>query len=91
VDELAGATEELNEKATLLQVMTEKFTLGDQGSMQVEELSFKKSIRGQRKERRGTEPPTIKPLRDELATQHPIEDKSEDFIEKELDEGFEEF
>jgi len=91
VDELAGATEQLNEKASLLQGMTEKFTLGDQGNMEVEELSFKKSIRVQKKDRRGTEPPTIKPLRDELATQHPIEDKPEDLIEKELDGGFEEF
>jgi len=91
VDELAGATEELNEKAGLLQSMTEKFKLGDQGDIQVEELSFKKSILVQKKERRGTEPPTAKPLRDELATRHPIEDKPEDLIEKELNGGFEEF
>ncbi len=91
VDELAGAAEQLNEKAGLLQGMTEKFTLGDQGDSQVEELSFKKSIRLQKKDRRGTEPPTTKPLRDELATRHPIEDKPEDLIEKELYEGFEEF
>ncbi len=91
VDELAGATEELNEKASLLQVMTEKFTLGDYGDMEVEGLSFKKNIRAQKKERRGTEPPTTKPLRDELAAKNPIEDKSDDLIEKELDEGFEEF
>jgi len=91
VDELAGATEQLNEKAGLLQSMTDKFKLGDQGDMEVEELNFKKSYQVQKKDRRGTEPPTIKPLRDELATQHPIEDKPDDLIEKELDEGFEEF
>jgi hypothetical protein len=59
--------------------------------MEVEELSFKKNFQVQKKDRRGTEPPTIKPLRDELATQHPIEDKPDDLIEQELDEGFEEF
>ena len=71
--------------------MTEKFTLGDQGDIEVEELSFKKSIRVPKKEKRGTKPLTTKPLREELATQHPIEEKPEDLIEKELDEGFEEY
>jgi methyl-accepting chemotaxis protein len=91
VDELAGATEQLNERAGLLQAMTEKFTLGDQDDIEVEELSFKNSIRVPMKERRGTKPPTTKSLREELAAQHPIEEKQEDLIEKELDEGFEEF
>lgn len=90
VDELAGATEQLNEKAGLLQSMTDKFKLSDQSDMEVEELSFKKRFQVQKKDRRG-EPPTIKPLRDELVTQHHIEDKPNDLIEKELDEGFEEF
>jgi methyl-accepting chemotaxis protein len=92
VDELAGATEQLNERARLLQGMTEKFTLGDQGNIEVEELSFKKSIRVAKKEKRGTKPPTTKPLREELVSQHPIEEPPEDdLIEKELDDGFEEF
>ena len=91
VDELAGATEQLNEKATLLQHMTEKFALGDEGDIEVEEISFKKSVRVPKIERRGTKPLTTKPLREELAVQQPIEDKPEDSIEKELDEGFEEF
>jgi PAS domain S-box-containing protein len=91
VDELASATEQLNEKANLLQGMTDKFTLGDQGDIEVEDLSFKKNTLISKKERRGSKPLTTKPLREELATQHPIEDKSEDLIEKELDEGFEEF
>jgi methyl-accepting chemotaxis protein len=91
VDELANATEQLNEKATLLKNMTHKFTLSDQYDIKVEDFSFKKSILGSKKERRGNKPLTTKPLREELATQHPIEDKSEDLIEKELDGGFEEF
>ncbi len=91
VDELASAAEQLNEKATLLQGMTDKFTLGDQGNIEVEDLSFKKNTPILKKERRGSKPFTTKPLREELAIQHPIEDKSEDLIEKELDEGFEEF
>jgi methyl-accepting chemotaxis protein len=91
VDELAGATEQLNEKATLLQKMTEKFALGDEGDIEIEEISFKKSVRVPKIERRGTKPLTTKPLREELAVQQPIEDKPEDSIEKELDEGFEEF
>jgi methyl-accepting chemotaxis protein len=91
VDELANATEKLNEKATLLQDMTDKFTLGDQGDIEVEDLSFKKNTLILKKERRGSKPLTTKPLREELAIQHPIEDKSEDLIEKELDKGFEEF
>jgi methyl-accepting chemotaxis protein len=91
VDELASATEQLNEKATLLQGMTDKFTLGDQGDIEIEDFSFKKNAPILKKERRGSKPLTTKPLREELAIQHPIEDKSEDLIEKELDEGFEEF
>ena len=93
VDELAGATEQLNQKAGLLQAMAEKFTLGDQGDIKVEELSFDKRFRipKKKKERRGTKPPATKPLHEELATQYPIEEKPEEIIEKELDEGFEEF
>ncbi|MCK4787940.1 MAG: PAS domain-containing protein [Desulfobacteraceae bacterium] len=91
VDELTNATEQLNEKATLLQNMTDKFTLGDQYVIEAEDFSFKKSIPVSKNERRGSKPLTTKPLREELATQHPIEEKSEDLIEKELDEGFEEF
>jgi methyl-accepting chemotaxis protein len=91
VDELAGATEQLNEKAGLLQGMTEKFTLGDQGDIEVEELSFKKIIRVPKKEKRGTRPLTTESLREVLATQRPIEERPEDLIEKELDEGFEEY
>ncbi len=93
VDELASATEQLNQKAGLLQAMAEKFTLGDQGDIKVEELSFEKRFRipKKKKERRGTKPPATKPLHEELATQDPIEEKPEEIIEKELDEGFEEF
>ncbi len=93
VDELASATEQLNQKAGLLQSMAEKFALGDQGDIKVEELSFEKrfQIPKKKKERRGTKPPATKPLYEELATQYPIEEKPEEIIEKELDEGFEEF
>jgi len=91
VDELANATEQLNEKATLLQNMTDKFTLSDHYDIEVGDFSFKKSIPVSKNERRGSKPLTTKPLREELVTQHPIEEKSEDLIEKELDEGFEEF
>jgi len=91
VDELASATEQLNEKATLLKGMTDKFTLSNKGDTGIENSSFKKNTLFLRKERRGSKPLTTKPLREELAIQHPIEDKSEDLIEKELDKGFEEF
>ena len=91
VDELAAATEQLNERASLLQGMTEKFTLGDQGDMGIEELGFSNSVRASKNERRGTTPPTSKFLHEELAFQDPLEEKSEDLIEKELDEEFEEF
>jgi len=91
VDELAGATEQLNEKATMLQRMTEKFELGDGGDTGAEALSFKKNAPISRVERRGGQPPTTKSLREELAVQHPIEENPDDSIEKELDEGFEEF
>ncbi len=91
VEELASATEQLNEKAGVLQGMTEKFMLGDQGDIEVEELSFNKSIQVQKKDRRGTQPPATRSLHEELAAQHPIEEKPEDLLEKELDGGFEEF
>ncbi|NVL90491.1 MAG: PAS domain-containing protein [Desulfobacterales bacterium] len=91
VDDLAGATEVLNEKAGLLQVMTDKFTLHDHGEIEVEGFDFKKSLPVPKKERRGTKPPTTKSLREELVAQHPAEEKPEDLIEKELDEEFEEF
>jgi len=91
VDELASATEQLNEKAAQLQHMTEKFTLGEADDIEVEELSFSKSIPVSRTERRGTMPPTTKPLREDLIVQQQMEEKPEDSIDKELDEGFEEF
>jgi len=91
VDELAAATEQLNEKASLLQSMTEKFTVGDQTNPDVEEFGFGKRIAVSRKDRRGTKPPTTKSLREELATQQPLQETTEDSIENELEEGFEEF
>jgi methyl-accepting chemotaxis protein len=91
VDELASATEQLNEKASLLQGMAERFTLGDHGDMEVEDGIFQKSLPASKKERRGTKPFTTRPLREVLVTQHPIEEKAEDLIERELDGGFEEF
>lgn len=91
VDELASATEHLNEKATLLQNMTDKFKLTDKNDIGIEDFSFKKNTPILKTERRGSKPLTTKPLREELAVQYPIEEKEEDLIEKELDEGFEEF
>ncbi|MBW1718314.1 MAG: PAS domain-containing protein [Deltaproteobacteria bacterium] len=91
VDELANATERLNKKATLLQNMTDKFTLSAHYDVEVKDFSFKKSILFSKNERRESKPLTTKLLREELATQYPIEEMSEDLIEKELDEGFEEF
>ena len=91
VDELAVATEQLNERASLLQGMTEKFTLGDQGDVGLEELGLSKNTPALKNERRGTSPPTSKFLHEELAFQDPLEEKPEDLIEKELDEEFEEF
>jgi methyl-accepting chemotaxis protein len=91
VDELAAATEQLNEKASLLQGMTEKFTVGDQTSPDGAEFDFGKRIAVSRRDRRGTKPPTTRSLRDELATQQPLQETTEDSIENELEEGFEEF
>ncbi|NVM21928.1 MAG: PAS domain-containing protein [Desulfobacterales bacterium] len=91
VDELANAAEQLNEKAGVLQAMTDKFILGDLEDIKDEGLGLDMSIPVFKGDRRGTTPPVTKPLREDLATQHPLEDKSEDLIEKELDEGFEEF
>jgi methyl-accepting chemotaxis protein len=91
VDELAAATEQLNEKANFLQRMTEKFTLGDRGDIDVEEFSFNRGVPISRRERRGTKPPTTRSLREELSIQHPLEESRQESIEKELEEGFEEF
>ncbi len=91
VDELASATEQLNQKSAQLQHMTEKFNLGDEGDIEIEELGFSKSLRLSKTERRGTVPPTIKSLREDLIVQQPMEENPEDSIDKELDEGFEEF
>jgi methyl-accepting chemotaxis protein len=91
VDELAAAAEQLNERASLLQGMTEKFRLDDHGDIGIEDLGFSQSIPVSKNERRGTTLPTSKPLREELVFQYPVEEKSEGLIEKELDEEFEEF
>jgi len=91
VDELAAATEQLNEKASLLQRMTDRFTLGDHGDTDTEDLSFKSSIPVSRRDRRGTKPPTTRSLREELALKRDVEERSDDSIEQELEEGFEEF
>ncbi len=90
VDELAAATEELNEKATMLQHMTDRFTLGD-SDIEVEIPSFRKNLSVLKIERRGTKPPTTRPLREDLVGQRQIEETQENWIEKEFDEGFEEF
>ncbi len=91
VEELAGATEQLNEKAAMLQHMTEKFTLGDAGDVEVEKLSFRKTLRLPKRERRGTMTPAKKSLREDLMVQRSMEERPEESIEKEFDEGFEEF
>jgi methyl-accepting chemotaxis protein len=91
VDELAAATEQLNDKAGLLQRMTEQFILGDLVDTQVEELVFKQVGQTGKEERRGAKPPTTKSLREELVTKRPAEEKHDNVIEKELEDGFEEF
>ncbi|OEU51607.1 MAG: hypothetical protein BA861_11015 [Desulfobacterales bacterium S3730MH5] len=53
VDKLACAAEELNEKAGLLQGMAERFTLGDEGDIEVEDVSSPKSIQLSDKKRFG--------------------------------------
>jgi methyl-accepting chemotaxis protein len=91
VDELAGATEQLNEKATLLQRMTDQFMLGDHEEFQEENTVVHPPPPLQMRDRRGTKQPTTKPLREELVARHPMEEKAEDLIEQEFEEGFEEF
>lgn len=91
VDQLAGAAEELNEKAELVKGMTEKFKLGDESDIEFEDIQFEKPEGFSMKERRGTKPLSLRPLRDELIAQNPIQEKPENLIEKELEEGFEEF
>lgn len=92
VDELAAATEQLNEKATLLQRMTEQFTLGDDIAPELEVPGFRKPAHFYKQQnRRGTKLSTTRPLREELITKAPVEKTTEDLIEKEFEEGFEEF
>jgi methyl-accepting chemotaxis protein len=91
VDELAAATEQLNEKAGLLQRMTEQFTLGELVDTEVEELVFEQAGQLGKQERRGAKPPTTKSLREALVTKRPLEEKQDSLIEEELEEGFEEF
>lgn len=91
VSQIANAAEQLRGKADLLQKMTDKFTLGDLAEIEDEDILIEKPKSDFGKERRGTQPLATTHLREELIAKKPIEEEEQDLIEKELEDGFEEF
>lgn len=91
VEDLADAAEQLNERALHLRELTEKFFLGKEDREVPQEEIFKRRPKPVAQERRGQKGPVNRPLREDLLRRPEIEEISEDVIEKELEEGFEEF
>jgi methyl-accepting chemotaxis protein len=98
VDELTQETHKLKEKAQHLQEITGVFVLGSKDVFESEmeaadsdpaPASAKSKPKSKSERRRAT--PVNRPLRDDLVHKSAMEDLNDDLLEKEFEEGFEEF
>ncbi len=91
VDEIAQETQKLTEKAEQLHNITGLFILGDKEEIKKEEAlkaNFFKSPG--LKDRRESKTVAV-PLQEDLLSKPPADDINDDLLEKEFEEGFEEF
>jgi PAS domain S-box-containing protein len=91
VDQLAQATDILNEKAELLQGMSCRFVMGERLRVDASEASFESLITADKTEKKRAKWPTGKPMVPRLPSIQPKETQGEDSFDNELGEGFEEF
>jgi methyl-accepting chemotaxis protein len=96
VDELTQETHKLKEKAQHLQEITSVFVLGSkdvfESNMEAadsEPAPARAKSKPKSERRRAT--PVNRPLRDDLVHKSAMEDLNDDLLEKEFEEGFEEF
>jgi methyl-accepting chemotaxis protein len=105
VDELSQETQKLKEKARQLQEITDLFILGSKeaagkdahrqetpppGGKDDAEMEEEDALFPPKRERRSVARAT-RPLREDLVHKGALEEMSEDLLDKELEEGFEEF
>ncbi|MDI6687337.1 MAG: methyl-accepting chemotaxis protein [Desulfobacterales bacterium] len=90
VEEISQETRKLAEKAQMLHNITRVFILGDKEEQKEEDLKTEKDPLPARKNRRNSEALSA-PLYEDLLTKSPVDDMNEDLLEKEFEEGFEEF
>lgn len=91
VDELAQETNKLKEKARQLQEITSVFILGATEAFEPEhaEKAAEQESAGKKERRKAR--PTTRALRDDLVHKSALEDMPDDVLDKEFEEGFEEF
>ena len=89
VDELAQETQKLKEKSRQLQEITSVFVLGAKDVFEPERTE-KPAVADPRRERRRAKP-VNRALREDLVRKSDMEDMPDDILEKEFEEGFEEF
>jgi PAS domain S-box-containing protein len=93
VDELAEAAEHFNDKATLLQTMTDKFVISTPPEAEVRKPKPKLVVPAGRKPARAgsTRAPIAQTVREEMSAGDLETDSSDDFFKTELRKGIEDF
>jgi PAS domain S-box-containing protein len=91
VDQLAQATDILNERAELLQGMSSRFVLREQSRVNIREASFETLIIADKAAKQRPEWPMTKPMFPRLSSMQPKDAQGGDSFDIEIGEGFEEF
>lgn len=91
VDELAQETAKLKEKARQLQDITSVFILGAKDTFEPERAEKPSEASSQVKRERRKAKPVNRALREDLVHKSAMEDLPDDVLDKEFEEGFEEF
>ncbi|MBI5845585.1 MAG: PAS domain-containing protein [Deltaproteobacteria bacterium] len=91
VDELAQETNKLKEKARQLQEITSVFILGAKDSFEPERAAKAPDSEASVKRDRRKTKPVNRALREDLVHKSAMEDLPDDVLDKEFEEGFEEF
>lgn len=91
MDELAEAAEYLSEKAGLLQTMTEKFVVGDRWEVEGEEFEFEKPGHRKKRMKNTTRTGASRAVRSARGGKRSLDEAGDRALDKDLDNGFEEF
>ena len=90
VEEIAQETQKLSEKAEQLHNIAGVFILGDKEEIKKEDLKTEIFKAPHWKDRRESQTIAV-PLQEDLLSKPPVDDIDNDLLEKEFEEGFEEF